>query len=295
VLGCHFDEIVIRSAACDSNCMTPKEPANPKPISHPKRPWLRFSLRTLFLATTAFCVWLGFKVNAAREQRQIVKMVHELGGVVWYDFEFDARGNHLSPPPEPGWLANLLGVDFLQHVLAIRILNENFQRSNDYSALVSRLSAVPKLRFLVLTAGKLRDDDFQYLAGLSQLEYVGLIANEITGEGARFLKNADKLKMLFISSNPISDRGLNAIAAIPNLQWLRLISCDATDAGLRRLKSIASLEKIELSGTTITDDSIELLLSFPRLKEINLWQTGITPDGVKRLQQAQPGLKIVYH
>ena len=243
---------------------------------------------------TVFCIWLGFKVNAAREQRQIVKMVHELGGIVWYEYEFNSAGNHLNPPPEPGWLANRIGVDFLYQVLAVRILNED-QPPKNYSELMPRLRSLPNLRFLVLTVGKVPDEDFQYLAGLRRLEYVGLIKNDIMGEGIRYLSNSRQLKMLLISSNSISDEGLSAVASIPNLQWLRLISCNVTDAGSNRLKPLTSLEQIELSGTSITDASVDILLSFPRLKEMNLWQTGITPDGIKRLQQARPSLKIVYH
>jgi hypothetical protein len=264
-----------------------------KSRSHRRR--LRFSLRSLLAATTVFCIWLGFKVNAAREQRQIVKMVHELGGTVWFDYEFDSAGNHLNPPPEVGCLANLLGVDFLHNVLAIRIINESVETPYDYSALMARLPDVPKLENLVLTGGKLQDDDFQFLAGLSRLKYIGLIKNEITGEGVGFLKDAKQLQMLFISSNSLSDKSLDAIAAVPNLQWLRLINCEVSDAGLDRLRPLASLEKIELYGKTITDACIDTLLLFPRLKEMNLWQTAITPDGVKRLQQARPNLKIVYH
>jgi hypothetical protein len=268
---------------------------NRKLDSRPKRRWFRFSLRSLLLATTVFCIWLGFKVNAAREQREIVKMVHELGGIVWYDYEFDSAGNHLTPPPEPGWLAKLIGVDFLHNVLAIRILNENFQTPKDYSAVMARLPNVPKLQNLVLTGGKLQDDDFQFLAGLSRLKYIGLIKNEISGEGVGFLKDAKQLQMLFISNNSVSEKGLDTIAAVPNLQWLRLLFCGITDSGINRLRPIVSLEKLEVSGATITDASIDTLLSFPRLNDINLIQTGITPDGVKRLQQARPSLKIVYH
>src|SRR5262245_18637753 len=101
------------------------KPNSQQPDSHSKRRWLRFSLRTLLLAMTVFCVWLAIKVNAAREQRQIVKMVQGLGGTVWYDYECDADGVRLNPPPEPSWLAKLLGVDFLHNVIAVRIINDD--------------------------------------------------------------------------------------------------------------------------------------------------------------------------
>ena len=51
-----------------------------KPSAVRKRRWFRFSLRTMLLATTMLCIWLGWKINAAREQRQAVAAVRELGG-----------------------------------------------------------------------------------------------------------------------------------------------------------------------------------------------------------------------
>src|SRR5436190_19047422 len=101
------------------------EANKPTSDSPSKRRLLRFSLRSMLLALTAFCIWLGFKVNAAREQRQIVKTVQELGGTVWYDYECGPDGGRLNPPPEPSWFANLLGVDFLNNAIAVRIINDD--------------------------------------------------------------------------------------------------------------------------------------------------------------------------
>ncbi len=36
----------------------------------PKRPWLRFSLRTLFVLVMVLCVWLAYQVNWIRERHK---------------------------------------------------------------------------------------------------------------------------------------------------------------------------------------------------------------------------------
>ena len=34
----------------------------------PKRPWFKFSLRTLFVVITVLCIWLVILINGAREK-----------------------------------------------------------------------------------------------------------------------------------------------------------------------------------------------------------------------------------
>jgi len=41
----------------------------------PRRRYLTFSLRTLFILTTALALWLRVVVNRAREQQEVVKAI----------------------------------------------------------------------------------------------------------------------------------------------------------------------------------------------------------------------------
>ena len=87
------------------------------------RRYLTFSLRTLFVLTTALAVWLGVVVNRAREQREAVKAIEQCGGHVTYDWQFHDLKNwpHLPVlrPPGPAWLRRLIGDDFFQNVVEI--------------------------------------------------------------------------------------------------------------------------------------------------------------------------------
>ena len=56
-----------------------------------KRVWPRFRLRTLLLAVTAICLWLGWRAECARTERVLISRIMELGGSVAYDVDFDQR------------------------------------------------------------------------------------------------------------------------------------------------------------------------------------------------------------
>ena len=43
----------------------------------PKRRWLTFSVRTLLIAVTIFCVWLSWQVSIVRERKAVRKILQE--------------------------------------------------------------------------------------------------------------------------------------------------------------------------------------------------------------------------
>jgi hypothetical protein len=46
----------------------------------PKRHWLRFSVRTLLLAITLLCVWLGWQVSIVNERKAVKQLLLEHDG-----------------------------------------------------------------------------------------------------------------------------------------------------------------------------------------------------------------------
>ena len=96
------------------------EPTKPKP----RRRWLQYSLRTFFVLLTVFCVWLGWMSYEAREQRKAVQWVQEIGGTVFYDYEYyyqrggDDLVDHYEPTA-PRWLRDILGDDYFQKVSGV--------------------------------------------------------------------------------------------------------------------------------------------------------------------------------
>src|SRR5690348_7256064 len=51
----------------------------------PIRRWLRFSIRTLLVAVTIFCVWLGWQWRLVHERRTLRARILEQGGSVYGD------------------------------------------------------------------------------------------------------------------------------------------------------------------------------------------------------------------
>ncbi len=86
--------------------------ADDTPQPEPKRRlrWYQYSLRSLFLVTMAFAVWLGWICHKANRQRKAVEAIEELDGLVMYDYEFDADGIPIRnpQPPGPAWFRNLV-------------------------------------------------------------------------------------------------------------------------------------------------------------------------------------------
>ena len=86
----------------------------------PKRRWFKFSLRTLLVVMTALCVWLGFKVNAARRQKEAVTAIFKAGGTVSFDYQMvpdgplydDFKIDTAALPRGPDWLRHIFGDDF---------------------------------------------------------------------------------------------------------------------------------------------------------------------------------------
>jgi hypothetical protein len=39
----------------------------------PKRRWFQFSIRTVLIATTVFCVWVGWLTSSIRERKQLLE------------------------------------------------------------------------------------------------------------------------------------------------------------------------------------------------------------------------------
>ena len=68
------------------------------PAGVAKRRWLRFSIRTLLVAVTIFCVWLGWQVSIVRER----KAVSEL-------FEGKALALAAYDPPYANFVRRMMG------------------------------------------------------------------------------------------------------------------------------------------------------------------------------------------
>ena len=214
------------------------EPIKPKP----RRRFWQYSLRTMLVMLTVFCVWLGWTVHGANEQRKAVEWVREMGGTVWYDYQLDEkhRLRYNSEPSGPRWLVQLLGVDHFQEVSFVGL---NRTQSNAPTP----LPVLKSLKLLDLNTTPV--SDLTPLAGLKNL------------------------RVLALTGMPVSD--LTPLAKLTSLESLRLTSTKVND--LTSLAGLKNLEVLWLNGTAVSDEQVEeLRRALPNCKII--WWTASDPS-----------------
>src|SRR5262249_10216224 len=145
----------------------------------PKRRWFRYSLRTLLVLTALICVVLAFKIVPALDRKRAVSAVQELGGQVIYDYEFKEKNDRppsFSEPPD--WISGILGADFSHDVAVAKIFN--VRDSDRVKKAMPKLRSLRSLRELDLINIKgLRESDFDFINGLSQLQDVHMYGDQL--------------------------------------------------------------------------------------------------------------------
>jgi len=161
-----------------------------------RRRWFRYSLRTLLVVVTIFCVALGYWTHRANRQKAVVKWVQEHRGLVYYDFQYDDKDKYIvdAKPPGPKWLREFLGKDYLATVVGVDFqngwfLNTEFRELKD----IAPLAKLGRLKYLNLNASG-EVNDLTPLAGLTRLEELILkntpqITQEQTDELQKALPN----------------------------------------------------------------------------------------------------------
>lgn len=171
-----------------------------------RRRWLRYNLCTLFVFLTLTCVWLSLLVHRVGKQRKAVAWVVEMGGTVYYDYEVEDE-----KPPGPGWLRNLIGVDYFSTVEAVRLTDISF---DDVTPLVKLKS----LRFLDLSRTDVTD--LTPLSKLTSLEM--LILNSTGVSDVTPLSNLTDLDELFLNRTHVSEEDYKSLQrALPDceIKW----------------------------------------------------------------------------
>ncbi|MCM2375082.1 hypothetical protein, partial [Aporhodopirellula aestuarii] len=93
----------------------------------------RFSIRSLLILVTFVAIYVGYRTNAARQQRRDVAVVRDAGGVIYYDWMlqpvYDAQGNvpyiKILEDPDvmdaPKWMREFLGDEYFQRVSKVHL------------------------------------------------------------------------------------------------------------------------------------------------------------------------------
>ena len=155
----------------------------------------QFSIRSLLVLVVAIalpCSSFVAEMKAARRQQAAVDAILQLGGIVEYDWRVDGLGGYIenARPPGPPWLRNLLGADFLSHVV-----------------------------YLGFPSRQVTDDSLVHLEAFPQLQGLSLAHNPVTDAGLERLTGLSDLRLLFLDSTRVSDAGVKKLQrALPNCE-----------------------------------------------------------------------------
>jgi Leucine-rich repeat (LRR) protein len=232
------------------------EPPKAEPPKR-KRRWFQFSLRTLMMLTLlvglGMAIWIVPIKKRAERQQAAVEAILKVGGVVYYDYQFDPLTNFIvksaEPPPQPAWLWRLLGRDTFANVVKADWCTD---------AVMQHLTEMSQLRELDFDGTQnVTDTGLKCLKGLSQLETLRLARTQITDIGLETLEEMSELRELGLSQTQITDAGVRHLKGLRQLKYLALDGTKVTDAGLIHLKPLTQLQALSLSKTIITDAGLK--------------------------------------
>ena len=182
---------------------------------HPRRRFFRYSLRTLMLVVTVFCVWIGIIAMRARDQRLVVQAILDAGGSVFYEHQAQRAK---TEPPGPRWLRQLIGDEYFFRVRTVVLFGP---KVNDMSLeMVSRFS---KLKDLYLVEAQITDAGLEHLRGLTNLRTLNFANARITDAGLVHLEGMTNLTNLsLVGHTKTTDEGVMKLQqALPNLRISR--------------------------------------------------------------------------
>jgi Leucine-rich repeat (LRR) protein len=109
---------------------------------------------------------------------------------------------------------------------------------------------------------------------------------------AKHLAGLKQLQTLGLRRTKVTDKGLEHLAGLKQLQTLGLVSTQVTDAGLKHLAGLRQLRKLDLTNTQVTDAGLKHLAGLKQLKMLDLRGTKVTGKGKADLKKALPKLQI---
>lgn len=289
---------------------------------------LRFSLRFMLIATTAFTVWFGLQLNFARQQRAAVNRIREVGGFVYYDFQVDESGKEdlKAVPWEPTWLLNVIGVDFFHGVKRVNLVygkdpktGGRVEVSRNSDKYIREVANFRRLEWLLMAEGQATDEAMRYVAqlpnlkrlymwdaseltdagveklsGLRKLEYVHISNSRITDQSVKYLGDCRRMEGLSMQGNRFSNDCLLYASHMPSLKQLVIGRGEITidDAGLEYLKELPNLERLGLQGADLSADGVRRLMHLKQLKELWIDEHKVGRRACDELEEAIPGLKV---
>lgn len=232
---------------------------------------VRYSLKTLFVLFTVACLWLGQRIQYARNQEHAVRAIEAAGGRIWYGYQSDGRGKAFSKSqlPGPDWLRRWVGRHFFTSVVVVEFHDVSFEDA-DLQRLAPYLKRLVKLRSLALSGTSVTDEGLPCLAGLKSLESL-FLDSLVQGDGLEFLADLPRLNSVSVLNGQFSDVGMKHISRVSGLKILSVVNVQITDEGLAHLRPLQKLERLDIFSRHLTDAGLRHLRHLGSLKSLNLF------------------------
>jgi hypothetical protein len=272
----------------------------------------RISVRALMAAVLTIGAGLAWYLHQVREQQRAVRAITARGGIVEYDYRYDAaRERRLRNGKSwcPVWLQKIVGGDdFFHSVVVVGLdVDRSGRRASPTDADLVHIGALRHLRLLYLGGGRITDIGLEHLkdltelrmlilwdnpisgvrlkhlGGLLKLRHLDLTNTAITDDQLTYLKDLTGLERLDVANNPrLNGSFLQHVADLPKLKELVLRGSGITDSALIALKRARNLQSLMLDRTKITDSGLTYLREIPSLRQVDLSQTAVTDAGMAR-------------
>lgn len=179
-----------------------------------------------------------------------------------------------------------------EHVAPLKDLTHLSLRFTSVTARgFATLRDLPQLKTLALPES-ISDEDLAQLANYTQLHYLLVGGNGISGRGLQVLSRLENLNHLNMGRTNVDNTSVTPLLGLKGLRRLEMGRCNITDDGFQKLGELSQLEVLFLDGANASDANIEYLSSMKNLKELRLVATKVTTAGVASLQQALPDCRI---
>jgi Leucine-rich repeat (LRR) protein len=179
------------------------------------------------------------------------------------------------------------GLAHLKGLTKLRMLRIDSESLNVGDEGLRSLAGLTQLQSLGLEARRVTDEGLAALAGLTRLRMLDLKHARIRGPGLAQLNGLSRLQHLILNDTLIDDEGLRSLPPLTKLTTLSLSDTKLTDAGLAPLAELPKLNSLTLAGTAITDAGLTTLVKLPMLRMLDLSNTKFTDAGLEKLVGAK--------
>ncbi len=214
-------------------------------------------------------------------------------GAVDYDWQVDDHylRTQATGPKAPLWLRKILGDEYFQEIVVVRIPEEpfpppnfdhpgeegdptKFERAFDADQLAC-LDGLDRIESFELERGELKPEGLARLGRMSRLKDLTLITSPLDADGLAQIGRLSNLESLCLDLEPGPGTDLEFLDRLPKLKELQILGGSITETGLARIGRLERLELLSIEdGSKLTDASLSHLKESKKLRILKLKEAG---------------------